>query len=200
MTTPSSAAVPLGIILASFLALLVFVMEGTLLSTIVFTTYHGLVDSSASATFFEVAWLLATLDWLLNLSSLLSLVLWCSLVVLSILVFRQLSSSIKMITTALLLIGGAWLIFAYKYAALGGFDLSFFMSFLIWRLLVAVLLLVPLTGVLSLPFWFAKRRHSELDDSLVVIQFSCRKCGAEYRSIPLICTNCGAEGEILEQR
>lgn len=195
----SSAPIPLGIIVASVLALLVFFLDERALNTLVFSTYSGLVNSSASPAFFEVAWLLATLDRLLDPASLLSLILWLCVIILGVLVFRQPTSSIKMAVTAPLLFGGVWLIFAYKYTSFAAFTLTIFLSFLLYRLLLTLGMIIFVTLLFCAPFWLTKRRHSETVSASDAVLFICKKCGATCRSNPLVCIECGAEGELLKQ-
>ncbi len=194
-----SAPIPLGVVIASVLALLVFFLDERALNTLVFSTYSGLVDTSASSAFFEVAWLLATLDRLLDLSSLLSLLLWSGVIILGALAFRQPTSSMKMTITAPLLFGGVWLLFAYKYALIAAFNIMFFLSFFLYRFLVTLGVVMFVTLLLCVPFSLAKRRRFEqmrVPDSVL---FVCKNCGATSRSNPLVCIECGAEGELLKQ-
>ncbi len=196
----SSIPIPLGIVIASVLALLVFFFDEGTLNTLVYSTYSGLVDSSASTMFFEVAWLLATLDRLLDLASLLSLLLWLFVIILGVLAFRQPTSSIKMTVTAPLLCGGIWLIFVYKYTSIAAFTLTIFLSFLLYRFLITLGVTLFGTLLFCFPFWLAKRRHSELVRAPNPVLFICKKCGVTYRSNPLVCTECGAEGGVLKQQ
>ncbi len=194
----SSAPIPMGIAVASVFALLVFTLDNGVLNTLVFSTYYGLVDSSTYATFFEVAWLLATFDRLLDLTSLLSILLWLCVILLGVLVFRQPNNSIKMTLTAPLLYGGAWFIFAYKYASVAAFTLPIFLFFLLYRFLITLGVIAFGTLTLCFPFWLANRRHTDPVRVSEGVQSICKKCGAAYRSNPLVCIECGEEREIPE--
>ena len=196
----SSAPIPLGIVIASVLALLVYILDERALNTLVFSAYSGLVDSSASTKFFEVAWLLATLDRLLDITSLLSLLLWLFVIIIGVLAFRRPTSSIKMTLTAPLLFGGIWLIFVYKYTSIAAFTLTIFLSFLLYRFLTTLGVTLFGTLLFCFPFWLAKRRHSELVRAPDPVLFICKKCGVTYRSNPLVCTECGAEGGVLKRQ
>ncbi len=194
----SSAPIPLGVAIAFVLALVVYILDQGALNPLVYSTYFGLVDSGNSTKFFEVAWLLATFERLLDLSSILSLLLWLCAVILGIVAFRKPASSFKMTLTSPLLIGGVWLIFTFKYANIAAFPLTIFLFFLLYRLLTTLGVIVLGTLLLCIPLWLVNRRRSEPVAVTEGVLFACKGCGATFRSKPLVCIECGTERETSE--
>ena len=190
-----SAPIPLGIVLALVLSFFVFLVDYEVLNTIVYSRYSGLVDPNTSTTFFEVAWLLATLERMLDLTALVSLLLWGIVIISGVLVFRQPSNSVKMTCTAPLLCGGIWLIFAYKYANIVSFTLTHFLLFFLYRFLVTLGLVLFGTLLFCFPFWLVERRRVRPLSIPTGVLYTCEKCGATYRSIPIVCIECGEERE-----
>ena len=180
-------AAPLGVLLALVMSIVIYWLDMPALLSIVTTTYMEVAMVS-----FEAAWLLATLDHLLNLNAPLPRLLWIVAIILLAFTLRHPASSSKAVAAFLLTPAITWMIFAYKYAALPllGFP------FLIWRILLPLILGLAITGILSLPFWLLTSRRTQIGEKPKSIRFTCQSCGAEYRSNPLICVKCGARGTI----
>jgi hypothetical protein len=170
-----------------------FLFQGASVQTLVYTTYAGLVAPAVQR--FEVAWLLATIDRLLDLSVNCSLLLWIGFPVIVALSVRQPAGVFKALATGVLLPAGTWLLFAYKYLAVDGLS-AVFPPFLLWRLLVTLCFAWAIAGVLVLPFWLRSRKVSESTKAPTAVRYVCQQCGAEYTSNPAICVRCGAEGTV----
>jgi hypothetical protein len=172
---------------------LTYVSQTPSLQTLVYSTYAGLVTPEIQR--FEVAWLLATIDRLLDLSTTCSLILWIGLIILVTLSVRHPTSVFKALGATVLLLSGTWLLFAYKYAAVSGLGVLL-LPFSAWRLLLTLCFAWAIAGVLVLPFWLKAREISESIRAPNAVRFVCRECGAEYNSNPAVCSHCGAEGTI----
>jgi hypothetical protein len=193
---PSFAAASIGCGAAVGMSALTYVFQAPWVLSLVYSTYAGLVVPEL--LLFEVAWLLATIDRLLDLSVSLSLVLWIALAILVTLSVRDPAGVFKVLGAAVLLLGGTWLLFAYKYAAVSGLGILL-LPFLVWRLLLTLCLTWVTAGVLVLPFWLKARRVSEAIPTPTAVRFVCQGCGAEYSSNPSVCVRCGAEGAIRKK-
>jgi hypothetical protein len=189
----SRVAVPLGLIIALIMSTTIFFFDNSIVQSLVQTTYAVFIDPNQ---LFEIAWLLATIDTLLNLTNPLSLILWCTLIICGSLAIHSMNSALKMIGAAIIFPGGTWILFAYKYAYQIGLSIPFLFYFLIWRLIIPLGLSLSATGIISIPFWVLNRRRPIIVEKPAVIHFVCQKCGAEYRSNPIVCVHCGSEGEI----
>ncbi len=147
---PSAAAVCIGLGAALAMGIATFLLQTASVQALVYTTYGGLVTPAVQR--FEVAWLLATIDWLLDLWATWSLLLWVCFVFVVALSLRQPAPMIKAVSAGVLLPAGTWLLFAYKYAAVGGLG-AVFPGFLLWRMLMTLCLVWFLGGLLVLPFY-----------------------------------------------
>ena len=190
---PSAAAASIGLGAALAMGTFTFLFQTASVQTLVNTTYAGLVAPAVQR--FEVAWLLATIDRLLDLSVTYSLILWIGFPVVVTLSVRQPAGVFKALGAGVLLPAGTWLLFAYKYLAVGGLS-AVFPPFLLWRLSATLCFSWIIAGVLVLPFWLRGRRVSELTKAPTAVRFVCQQCGAEYGSNPTVCVRCGAEGTV----
>jgi hypothetical protein len=172
-----------------------FLFQTASVQALVYTTYAGLVAPAVER--FEVAWLLATIDRLLDLSVTYSLLLWIGFPAIAALSVRQPAGVFKALAAGVLLPAGTWLLFAYKYLAVSGLS-AVFLPFLLWRLVATLCFAWVIAGVLVLPFWLRGRKASESTKAPTAIRFVCQQCGAEYGSNPAVCVRCGAEGKVRE--
>lgn len=191
-----SAAAPLGLLLGFSISIITYLSQMTFIYPRVFTTYFSLIDPYQ---LHEVAWLLGTLDYLLDLSLFFSLVVWIIVAIFSAVFSRHLSTALKMAAVTVLLPSGAWCLFAIKYAVLGGFSIPFLFSFLTFRILFTLCLSSVLAGFFSIPAWVNVRRRQRVKEAPIAISFKCSNCDTEYESKPLICVQCGKEGTIHEK-
>ena len=192
----NAIAIPLGLIITTGLAIVLFVFQHQIIQVLVNTTYLSLLQPHQ---LFEVAWLLATIDYLLNLSTMVPLVIWIAIFAITALAFRHARSVFKMVVAALLFPAGTWILFTVKYAIIGGFDSFFLLSFIIWRLLLPLALGLALSGFVSLPFWLWSRKQNAVSEPPVALCFICQECGKKYRSNPQLCVECGSEGRIRRE-
>lgn len=190
---PSAAAACIGLGAALAMGTFTFLFQTASVQALVYTTYAGLLTPGVQR--FEVAWLLATIDWLLDLSVTWSLLLWICFAVVVGLSVRQPAGVFKAVSAGVLLPAGTWLLFAYKYVAVSGLG-AVFPPFLFWRLFMTLCFAWLITGLLVLPFWLKGRKASESTKAATAVRFVCQQCGAEYDSNPVVCVRCGAEGTV----
>ncbi len=189
----SRIAVPSGILIALTISLIIYYLDLPTVHSIVFTSYAGFIDPNQ---LYEVAWLLATIDNLLNLANPLSLIIWCTIIIGTSLAIHNMNSSLKLIGTAIIFPGATWLLFTFKYAAQAGMSLLTIECFFLWRLIIPLVLGLSATGLISIPFWISSHRKPTVTETPIAIQFICQECGAQYRSNPTVCVQCGSEGRI----
>ncbi|MFX1563527.1 MAG: hypothetical protein ACFFDP_09490 [Promethearchaeota archaeon] len=189
----SRAAVPLGLLTVLIMSTAIYFIDKSGVQSLVYTTYVSFISPNQ---LYEIAWVLATIDNLLNLTNPLSLILWCILIIGGSLAFHNMNSALKMMGTAFIFPGATWLLFAFKYAPQIGLNSLFLISFFIWRFIIPLGLGLSTTVILTIPFWIINRRQPTTIEKPPVILFVCQRCGAEYRSNPIVCVNCGSEGEI----
>jgi hypothetical protein len=192
---PSAVAASVGVAAALAMGTFTFVFENVALKALVYNTYGGLV--APGVQLFEVAWLLATIDQLLDLSVMWSFLLWIVFPVVAALTVRKPAGVFKIVATGVLVPAGTWLLFAYKYIAVGGLAAAF-LPFLMWRLFMTLCLVAVTAAVLVFPFWLRSHLAFKSVKTPRAIRFACQKCGAEYNSNPVVCVRCGAEGAIRE--
>jgi hypothetical protein len=116
------------------------------------------------------------------------------------LLIRDLNVTISTLIAAILLPGGTWLLFIIKYLYLPGFSISFVFTFLIWQTLLPLGITFSLALLITLPFSLYRRQIPLSKQAPTTIQSTCSKCGATYRSQPLICVQCGEEGTIIDNQ
>ncbi len=196
-TLRSSRIAPLGLIIGIGLSIIVYLTQPNIIQTIVYTTYNPLVDP---LQLYELAWVMATVDLLLNFSFQFSLILWLGVTIVLALLLRNLNITISTLATAMLLPAGTWLIFSIKYIFLPGFSLGFLVSFIVWQIIIPLGLTLGFATLITLPFMLYKRQNPPITKAPASIQFTCIKCDAVYRSQPLICVQCGEEGSIFEKQ
>jgi len=189
----SAAATSLGFGGSLALGMLTYLFQNISIQNLVYSTYAGFV--APGVQLFEVAWLLATIDWLLDLSVGWSLILWTCFAVVVALGVRQPSGVLKAVSTGILLPAGIWLLFAYKYLALSGLGAAL-PSFLLWRLFTTLCFGCVVASVLTIPFLLRGRKLSKPAKASMAVRFVCQRCGAEYKSNPAVCVRCGAEGTV----
>ncbi|MFX1341914.1 MAG: hypothetical protein ACFFAL_04380 [Promethearchaeota archaeon] len=188
-----SIIVPLGLLISIVLAVIVYSTQWAVLYSLVYTTYSGFTNP---LQLYELAWILATIDYLLNFSILNSLLLWVGVTVLIAFVIRNINATLTILTIAILLLGGIWLLFSIKYAFAAGFSISFLFAFFSWQILIPLLIILGLATIFSLPFWLLQRQRPVASTAPTALDFECTHCSAKYRSKPLICVHCGGEGSI----
>ncbi|MFW9830580.1 MAG: hypothetical protein ACFFD8_02265 [Candidatus Thorarchaeota archaeon] len=192
----SSTLAPLGLLSSLILSASVYFTQPGIIYTLVYSTYLNLISIFQ---LYELAWILGTIDVLLNFSILNTLFLWIGFTIIVSLLIRKMNATLTVVSTAILLPGGTWMLFAIKYAPLVGFPFGFLFSFLLWKILIPLGLTLGLAGLLSLPFFLIQRRQPVEAEVPKILHFICTSCGAEYRSQPLICVKCGKEGTIEEK-
>jgi len=192
-----SRITPLGLLIGIGLAIIIYFTHPNLIQTQVYTRYVSLINP---LHLYELAWILATIELLLNFSFPFSLILWLSVAIILGVLFRQLSITISTLSAAILLPAGTWLLFITKYFYLPGFSIGFILSFLLWQTLVPLGITLGLATLLTLPFTFYRQQIPLLSKMSTTIQSTCSNCGAVYRSQPLICVQCGKEGTIIEKQ
>lgn len=188
-----STIIPLGLLIGVALAIIIYFTQWQALYSLVYTTYIGFTDP---LQLYELAWILATIDYLLNFSILYSLFLWIIVAVLIALIMRNMSVTLTILTLAILLLGGTWLLFSIKYAFVAGFSFSFLLTFFSWQIMIPLAITLGIAMLGSLPFWLLQRQRPAASLAPTALEFVCAHCGAEYRSKPLICVHCGKEGTI----
>lgn len=193
----SSRVAPLGLLIGIGLAILVYLTQPLIVQSIVYTTYHSLINP---LQLYELAWILATVELLLNLSFPLSLILWLTVAIVVALLFRDLNITISTLIAAILLPAGTWLLFIIKYLYLPGFSVDIILTFLLWRTFLPLGLTLSLAALITFPFTLYRRQQPVVKQVPTSIQSICSKCGAVYHSHPLICVQCGEEGRIIEKQ
>jgi len=193
----SSKAVPLGFFIGIGLAILVYLTQPSIIQPMVYTTYSSFINP---LQLYELAWMLATIELLLNFSYPLSLICWLVVVITLSLLIRDFNGTITTLLTAILLPTGTWLLFIVKYLYLPGFSISFVLTFLLWQALLPLGVTLGLAVLIALPFSLYQRRKPLTKQAPTTIQLTCSKCRATYRSQPLICVHCGEEGTITENQ
>ncbi len=188
-----SIIVPLGLLISVVLASIVYFTQWPVIYSLVYTTYSELINP---LQLYELAWILGTIDYLLNFSIPYSLILWISVTILIALINRNLNATLTILTVAILLLGGTWLLFSIKYAFVAGFSIYFLFAFFSWQIMFPLVIILGLATLVSLPFWFMQRQRPAASPAPTVLDFECIHCGAKYRSKPLICVHCGKEGSI----
>jgi hypothetical protein len=190
-TLRSSKFASLGLLLGIGLAIVVYFFQSYNVQMLVYSRYNFLINP---LQLYELAWIMATIDLLLNFSFQFSLLLWLSLAILVALCFRRLALTVSTLIVAMLLPAGTWLLFAIKYFYLPPFFPLFLLSFLFWQILVPLGITLGLSALVTLPFTFYRKQKPSIPKMPSTIQSICSNCGAVYRSQPLICVHCGSEG------
>ncbi|MDO8123965.1 MAG: hypothetical protein Q6364_06265 [Candidatus Hermodarchaeota archaeon] len=188
-----SIIVPLGLLISVVLAVIVYFTQWPVLYSLVYNTYAGFTNP---LQLYELAWILATIDYLLNFSILYSLLLWVGITILIALIIRNLNATLTVLTVAMLLLGGTWLLFSIKYAFVAGFSISFLFTFFFWQIVIPLAIILGLATIVSLPFWLLQRQRPAATSAPTTFDFECTHCNTKYRSKPLICVRCGKEGSI----
>ncbi len=193
----SSKIAPIGLLIGLSLAITLYFTQTSTIQAQVYTIYFPFVDL---LQLFELAWIMATVDLLLNFTFPVSLLLWFSVATIIALLFRSLSVTLSTLSAALLLPAGTWLLFMIKYLYLPGFSIGFLASFFLWQILFPLGLVLGFAALITFPFTFYRRQKPPLHKVPSTIQSACTNCGAVYHSQPLICVYCGAEGAIIETK
>jgi hypothetical protein len=191
----SATTTTIGLLTGIITSVLIFVTQFSILHSMVYTTYVGLITTFQ---LYELAWILATLDYLLNFSNPISLLLWVLTAIVLALAIRQVNAALTAIMIAVLLPGGIWLLFTVKYATLIGFAPLHLLSFFLWQLILPLVSVSIISGLTALPFWAIQRGSKTGEETQRILQFACSGCGALYRSKPVICVECGKEGLVRE--
>ena len=193
----SSKAVPLGFFIGIGLAILVYLTQPSIIQPVVYTTYVSFINP---LQLYELAWMLATVELLLNFSYPLSVISWLMVATALALLFRDFNVTISTLFAAILLPAGTWLLFIIKYLYLPGFSISFVLTFLLWQTLLPLGITLSPAVLITLPFSLYRRQKPLTKQAPIAIQSTCSKCGSTYRSQPLICVQCGGESTIVENR
>ena len=193
----SSKVVPLGFFIGIGLATLVYLTQPTIIQPMVYTTYVSLINP---LQLYELAWVLATVELLLNFSYPLSLIVWLIVAVVLALLIRDFNVTISTLIAAILLPAGTWLLFIIKYLYLPGFSIGFVLTFLLWQTLLPLGITLGLAVLITLPFSLYRRQKPLTRHAPTIIQSTCSKCSATYRSQPLICVHCGEEDTIIKNQ
>ncbi len=192
-TLRGPALVSIGLLIGTSLSALIYFFHQPLIQPLVYTTYVGLINSFQ---LYELAWIMATIDRLLNITLLSSFFLWLAVTVIVALLVRKTHAILTILSAAILLPAGTWLLFAIKYAPIAGFPLTFLLLFLLWEVLFPIAFVLGVASLLSLPFYIMQRQHPAITEVPKILTCVCRNCGATYRSQPLICVQCGQRGTI----
>jgi hypothetical protein len=190
----STRIAPFGLLIGIGLAGILYFTHTLTIQTQVYSIYLSFIDP---LQLYELAWIMATVDLLLNFAFPFSLVIWLSVAVITALLLRNLNVTISTLSAAVLLPAGTWLLFMIKYLYLPGFSIVFLISFFFWQILIPLGLILGLAVLITLPFTLHKRQQLPSLKAPSTIQSTCNNCGAIYRSQPLICVQCGEEGTIL---
>lgn len=194
MPNPKRSIIVLfGLLISVVLAVVVYFTQWPVLYSIVYSTYSGFTNP---LELYELAWILATIDYLLNFSILYSLLLWIGVTILIALIIRNLNATLTILTVAMLLLGGTWLLFSIKYALVAGFSISFLIAFFSWQIMIPLAIILGLATTVSIPFWLFQRQRPAASSAPTALDFECSHCSAKYRSKPFICVHCGKEGFI----
>ncbi|MFX1576610.1 MAG: hypothetical protein ACFFCF_05515 [Promethearchaeota archaeon] len=189
----ASLGIPIGI----GIAVILYITQPYLIQPIVYTTYITLIDP---LQLYELAWIMATIDLLLNFSFQFSFLLWIAVTIIIALFLRKLHITLSTLSAAILLPAGTWLLFTIKYLYLPGFSIGFLLSFLIWQTLLPLGITLGLATLITLPFIIYQRQKSSLITAPISVKSTCTKCGAVYRSKPQICIQCGEEGTLIDSQ
>lgn len=192
-TLRSPALVSIGLLIGLSLSALIYLFHQPFIQPLVYTTYVGLINS---LQLYELAWILATIDYLLNITLLSCFFLWFVVTVIVSLLVRKTHATLTILSAAILLPAGTWLLFAIKYAPVAGFPSTFLLLFLFWQVLFPIAFVLGLASLLSLPFYLMQRQQPPIAEAPKILTCVCRNCGATYRSQPLICVQCGQQGTI----
>lgn len=192
----SSRIAPLGLLISIGAAIITYLTQGHILQPLVYTTYLPLVDP---LLLYELAWVMATIDLLLNVFFQFSLILWLLITIIVALAIRKLNITLSTLTVTILLPAGTWFLFAIKYLFLPGFSIGLLLHFLIWQTLFPLSIMLGLATLITLPFSIHHRQQPTLTKAPAHTESTCSKCGATYRSQPLICIQCGEENTIIEK-
>ncbi|MHA2426978.1 MAG: hypothetical protein ACXADB_03000 [Candidatus Hermodarchaeia archaeon] len=193
----SSRIAPLGLFIGIGLALLVYLTQPSIIQSMVYTTYNPLISP---LQLYELAWILATVELLLNFSFPFSLIFWLIVAIVVALLIRDLNVTISTLIAAILLPAGTWLLFIIKYLYLPGFSINFVLTFLFWQTLLPLGITLGLAVLITLPFSLYRRQKPITKQAPTKIQSTCSKCGTTYHSQPLICVQCGEENTIIENQ
>lgn len=191
----SSKIAPIGLLIGLGLAVVLYLTQISTIQAQVYTIYFPFIDL---LQLFELAWIMATVDLLLNFTFPVSLFLWLGVTIIIALLFRNPSAALSTLSVAFLLPAGTWLLFMVKYLYLPGFSIGFLASFFVWQILVPMGLVLGLAALITFPFTLYRRQKPPSQKVPSTIQSVCANCGAVYRSQPLICVYCGKEGTIIE--
>jgi hypothetical protein len=190
----SSRIAPLGLLIGIGAAIIIYISQGHMLQPLVYTTYFSLIDP---LQLYELAWIMATIDLLLNVFFQFSLILWVIITITIALTIRNLNIALSTLSAAILLPGGTWLLFAIKYLYLPGFSLELLINFLLWQTFIPLGIVLGLATLITLPFTIHQRQQPAPSRAPALIQSTCSKCGATYRSQPLVCIQCGGENTVV---
>lgn len=189
----SATTTTIGLLTGIVVSILMFVIQSSALQSMVYSTYLGLITSFE---LYELAWILATLDFSLNFSNPFSLLVWGVSAIILALMIRKVKTTLTAVVIAVIFPGGIWLLFAIKYASVLGFSFAYLLSFFLWQLLFSLAVLSLVAGITTFPFWILHRSPKIAGEPIMTTNFVCSGCGATYRSKPLICVECGKEGLI----
>lgn len=188
-----STIILLGLLISVALAIIVYFTQWQVLYSLVYTTYFGFTNP---LQLYELAWILATIDYLLNFSILNSLLLWIAVTIIVALLIRNVNATLTTLTVAILLLSGIWLLFSIKYAFVVDFSISFLFAFFAWQIMIPLGIILGLATIVTLPFWLLQRQRPTASIAPTTLDFQCSHCSAKYRSKPLICVHCGKKGVI----
>lgn len=188
-----STIILLGLLISVALAIIVYFTQWQVLYSLVYTTYFGFTNP---LQLYELAWILATIDYLLNFSILNSLLLWIAFTIIVALLIRNVNATLTTLTVAILLLSGIWLLFSIKYAFVVDFSISFLFAFFAWQIMIPLGIILGLATIVTLPFWLLQRQRPTASIAPTTLDFQCSHCSAKYRSKPLICVHCGKKGVI----
>ncbi|MFX1318675.1 MAG: hypothetical protein ACFE9D_02900 [Promethearchaeota archaeon] len=191
----SSKIAPIGLLIGFGLAVVLYFTQTSAIQAQVYGIYFPFIDL---LQLFELAWIMATVDLLLDFTFPISLMLWLSVAIIIALLFRNLSAALSTLSASLLLPAGTWLLFMIKYLYLPGFSIAFLTSFFLWQILVPLGLVFGVATLITFPFALYRRQQPPLQKIPSTIHSTCTSCGAVYHSQPLICVYCGKEGSIIE--
>jgi hypothetical protein len=191
----SATTTTIGLLTGFVTSVLVFFTHFSALQSMVYSTYLGLITTFQ---FYELAWILATLEFLLNFSNPFTLLLWVIAAIVLALIIRKVTTALSAVIIAVLFPGGIWFLFGIKYAAVLGFSSVYLLSFLLWQLLLPLTVVSLVASMTAFPFWVLTRGSITQDELTKTVKFACSNCDAIYRSKPVICVECGKEGLVRE--
>lgn len=185
----------LGIPIGIGIAVIIYLTQPYMIQPLVYTTYIALIDP---LQLYELAWIMATIDLLLNFSFHFSFILWITVAIIIALLLRKLHITLSTLSAAILVPAGTWLLFTIKYLNLPGFSIGLLLSFLIWQTLLPLGITLGLATFFTLPFIIYQRQKPRVTTAPISIKSTCTKCGAVYRSKPQICVQCGEEDTLID--